>query len=248
MPKPNNLNIFFCTIVENLSGIMLGGKVSQFPVIMMIGQKLQSEYFSQNSHQIYVVTFFLQQENILDIPVVLMCSTILHQQNCNKIYLPLGSIVRAISKFKEWLYVETVHGEDGYIESEICLPLGQSSLSTIHSTPAFGADMTRFLTSNSNIDDTINYSERNIDVLYLQVAGMQHRIENSSRISLVKVHEVKDEVRLFARNDYISNSNQTLSVRRGEVVHLIHAKIKGWFWIRNKENKEGFIPAAITNL
>lgn len=166
--------------------------------------------------------------------------------------MPLGSILRAISKFKEWLYVETVHGEDGYIESEICLPLGHSSLSITYPTSVFDAEMTRFINTNmmgnSNVDGTINCSERNIDILYLQVAGIQHRIEKTSKVSFVKTQELENKIMLQARNDYVSHNNQTLSVRRGEIVYLIHAKIKGWFWIRNKENKEGFIPAAITNL
>ncbi|XP_046391501.1 histone-lysine N-methyltransferase SETD1A [Ischnura elegans] len=41
-----------------------------------------------------------------------------------QIFLPLGMVVNAVFKNKGWLYVQTPHGEEGYVSARVCLPLG----------------------------------------------------------------------------------------------------------------------------
>lgn len=38
--------------------------------------------------------------------------------------LPLGTVVNAIFKNQAWLYVQTPHGQEGYVGYAACLPLG----------------------------------------------------------------------------------------------------------------------------
>lgn len=38
--------------------------------------------------------------------------------------LSLGMVVNAVFKNQQWLYVQTPHGEEGYILYASCLPLG----------------------------------------------------------------------------------------------------------------------------
>lgn len=38
--------------------------------------------------------------------------------------LPLGTVVNAVFKNQAWLYVQTPHGQEGYVGYAACLPLG----------------------------------------------------------------------------------------------------------------------------
>ena len=66
--------------------------------------------------------------NPANIPVVLSNSSILYQTrsgfNQVEIPLPLGMVVNSVFKNQNWLYVQTPHGEEGYVNFTACLPLG----------------------------------------------------------------------------------------------------------------------------
>lgn len=66
--------------------------------------------------------------NPANIPVVLSNSSILYQTRSGyhqvEIPLPLGMVVNSIFKNQNWLYVQTPHGEEGYVSFAACLPLG----------------------------------------------------------------------------------------------------------------------------
>lgn len=204
---------------------------------------------------------------MLDVAVVLTYSTILHRHrhrhhDCDydAIYLPLGSILRATSKFREWLHVETVDGENGYVECEACLPLAQSSLPD--SIPIWTGD------SNSGrggvglaagSDDgraghvATDAAERQVDALYLRAQAAAIEGREKRRLPLAAHAQIEADAGagnegvgpLLVRNDYVSDGDHTLSVQRGQLVYLVHAKIKGWLWIRNERHKQGFVPAAV---
>ena len=82
-----------------------------------------------------------------NLPMVLASATRLHNmkrttdtrnQNSPPVrpFLPLGIIVNAVFKTRDWLYVRTAHGAEGYVPYRVCLPLGilppQRSLQTNH--------------------------------------------------------------------------------------------------------------------
>lgn len=66
--------------------------------------------------------------NPANIPVVLSTSSILYQTRAGfhqvEIPLPLGMVVNSVFKNQSWLYVQTPHGEEGYVSFNACLPLG----------------------------------------------------------------------------------------------------------------------------
>lgn len=66
--------------------------------------------------------------NPANIPVVLSNSSILYQTRSGyhqvEIPLPLGMVVNSVFKNQTWLYVQTPHGEEGYVNFNACLPLG----------------------------------------------------------------------------------------------------------------------------
>ncbi|XP_037810454.1 alpha-protein kinase 1-like [Lucilia sericata] len=63
-----------------------------------------------------------------NIPMVLSTSCILYQTRPGgyqtEISLPLGMVVNAVFKNHNWLYVQTPHAEEGYVNYTTCLPLG----------------------------------------------------------------------------------------------------------------------------
>lgn len=76
-------------------------------------------------------------------------------------------------------------------------------------------------------------SEKSFDRLYLRAAASA-KLRGCTRQTL-----------LVVCCDYDSEKRNTLMVRKGEVVVLLSTQVKGWFWVRNKEGTEGFIPAAV---
>ncbi|KAL7644073.1 UNVERIFIED_CONTAM: hypothetical protein RMT77_004885 [Armadillidium vulgare] len=71
-----------------------------------------------------------------NLPMVLASATRLHnmrrsQENSSassqlpvRPILPLGIIVNAVFKTRDWLFVRTAHGAEGYVPYRVCLPLG----------------------------------------------------------------------------------------------------------------------------
>ncbi|XP_018014805.1 uncharacterized protein LOC108671743 [Hyalella azteca] len=66
-----------------------------------------------------------------NLPMVLASPTRLHhmrrtQTNAgpSRPFLPLGVIVNAVFKTRDWLYVRTAHGAEGFVPYHVCLPLG----------------------------------------------------------------------------------------------------------------------------
>jgi len=66
-----------------------------------------------------------------NLPMVLGSPTRLHNmrqtlpnKGGSRPFLPLGVIVNAVFKIREWLYVRTAHGAEGFVPYHVCLPLG----------------------------------------------------------------------------------------------------------------------------
>ncbi|XP_061397044.1 uncharacterized protein LOC133332681 [Musca vetustissima] len=63
-----------------------------------------------------------------NIPMVLSTSCILYQTRPGgyqtEVSLPLGMVINAVFKNQNWLYVQTPHAEEGYVNYNTCLPLG----------------------------------------------------------------------------------------------------------------------------
>lgn len=75
--------------------------------------------------------------------------------------------------------------------------------------------------------------ERSVDRLYLRAAANART--KSLRYTL-----------LVIRNDYEAHVANALTVSKDDVVALLSDHINNdWFWVRSKDGKEGFIPAAI---
>lgn len=89
---------------------------------------------------------------------------------------------------------------------------------------------------NDTRDTVSDCGERNVDKLYLRAtANAKVKVRSqSSRQTL-----------LVIRADYNGPSRSTLSVCKGDVVALVSGHVKDWFWVRNKNGHEGFIPAVI---
>ncbi|KAK1134010.1 hypothetical protein K0M31_011795 [Melipona bicolor] len=66
-------------------------------------------------------------EKPANIPVVLSFPSVLYQTQGgtqDEMALPLGTVVNAVFKNQTWLYVQTPHGQEGYVGYAACLPLG----------------------------------------------------------------------------------------------------------------------------
>lgn len=62
-----------------------------------------------------------------NIPIVLSNASILYQTRSGyqvETPLPLGMVVNSIFKNQNWLYIQTPHNEEGYVNFHACLPLG----------------------------------------------------------------------------------------------------------------------------
>lgn len=193
-------------------------------------------------------------EKPANIPVVLAFPSVLYQTRLGgyqeEISLPLGMVVNAVFKNQTWLYVQTPHAEEGYVSYSACLPLGILPPKDEKTIPCWEKQGDVFPKPCGNMTDTEklsecstslcrsrrsrNYScgERSVDKLYLRALSCARR--PCTRQTLLVVCE-----------DFVADSKNMISVQKGDVVALVGANLKDWFWVRTKDGAEGFIPAAI---
>lgn len=198
-------------------------------------------------------------EKPANIPVVLAFSSVLYQTRIGgyqeEISLPLGMVVNAVFKNQCWLYVQTPHAEEGYVSYTACLPLGILPPRDDEPAPCWEKSTDVFPKPCGNMTDTEKLSsksecsagrcrsrrsrnaasscgERSVDRLYLRAAACARN--QGTRQTL-----------LVVGSDYIASGKNTLSVVKGDVVALVSAHLKDWFWVRARDGSEGFIPAAV---
>ncbi|KAF5271861.1 hypothetical protein FQA39_LY08001 [Lamprigera yunnana] len=216
----------------------------------------------QFGYEIQDVDAFLTKATIdkpANIPVVLAFSTILYQTRMggfqSEIQLPLGMVVNAVFKNQNWLYVQTPHAEEGYVNYAACLPLGIIPPPTDSPVPCWENSTDVFPKPSGNMTDTEKLSsrsecsisrcysrrsrnaysvcgEKSVDRLYLQAAAC------------AKIKGTKQTL-LVVYCNYKGKGENSLSVCKGDVVVLVNSHLKGWFWVRNKHGNEGFIPSAV---
>nr|CAH7749326.1 unnamed protein product [Callosobruchus chinensis] len=169
--------------------------------------------------------------------------------------LPLGTVVNAVFKNRKWLYVQTPHGNEGYVRYAACLPLGiipaeaesgtdptpcWEKCTDVYPKPSGNMTDTEKLSSKSDCDARVwcrNRSrdvasacgERSVDRLYLRAAAIS------------KSRGVRQTLLVITTNFEGSGGNE-IRVRKGDVVFLLDANVRGWFYVRTKEGAEGYIP------
>ncbi|XP_065226987.1 SH3 domain-containing protein Dlish-like [Planococcus citri] len=198
-----------------------------------------------------------QAEDFTDLSVVLMHSTVLEGSNNNKKYLPLGTVLNVLYEEEDWLYVQTADGQLGYVDNKVCIPLEIFSLPSINDNETFATHKKNTLNviSSEKIINMPNFSnsdvqctEKDFDLLYLRLTRNNVQSKKCGKCTvkaiLQKNNEEQKTIILVIKTDYVSKAKDTLSVRKGDIVFLIHCCVKGWFWVKNKHNMEGFIPAA----
>lgn len=90
-------------------------------------RRKKSSKFGYNINNINDFLSKCSLQSPANIPVVLSNASILYQTRTGsqvEIPLPLGMVVNSIFKNQNWLYVQTPHNEEGYVNFHACLPLG----------------------------------------------------------------------------------------------------------------------------
>ncbi|XP_073983418.1 uncharacterized protein [Rhodnius prolixus] len=216
-------------------------------------------------YQITDIDAFLTKASIEtpgNIPVVLSAPCLLYQTQSGgqqeEVSLPLGMVVNAVFKNQSWLYVQTPHGEEGYVRYASCLPLGilpprpgrdastpcWESHSDVFPKPTGRSKSDRGYGTRSECGSRAGEScmrgggrsscgEETVDSLYL-AAAQQARQGRTNR-----------QVLLVVGADYYGKGHNTLSVSKGDVVSLVSSHLRDWFWVKNRDGQEGFIPAVV---
>ncbi|KAF7288025.1 uncharacterized protein LOC143190751 [Rhynchophorus ferrugineus] len=220
----------------------------------------------QFGYEIQDVDSFLAKATLhkpANIPVVLAFPTILYQTRIggyqSEISLPLGMVVNAVFKNQNWLYVQTPHAEEGYVTYSACLPLGIiPPPDDDKSSPCWEKSTDVFPKPSGNMTDTEKLScqsecgneeeiysdrdqyrsafsacgEKSVDRLYLRATAIAKG--KGTRHTLLVIND-----------NYEGIGKSSIRVTKNEVVFLLNASIKGWFYVKNKEGQEGFIPSVI---
>ncbi|XP_028173642.1 uncharacterized protein LOC114362429 isoform X1 [Ostrinia furnacalis] len=210
-----------------------------------------------------------------NIPVVVAYPTTLYQtqkDSQRELTLPLGTVVNAVFKNQQWLYVQTPHGDEGYVMYNACLPLGilPNRSSPQKKTPCWESSTDIYPRPCGNLTDTEkeqlrgrtrseshyrprrrvnNCAEKDFDTIYLKTKSV---CSNIDRVHEKENLKVKRQTLLVVNSDYRgSDLNRTLSVQQGDVVILVQGTAvesdvdAEWFYVRKKDGTQGFIPAAI---
>lgn len=198
-------------------------------------------------------------EKPANIPVVLAFPSVLYQTRLGgyqeEISLPLGMVVNAVFKNQTWLYVQTPHAEEGYVNYSACLPLGILPPKDDKSSPCWEKSTDVFPKPCGNMTDTEKLSSRS-ECSASRCRSRRSRTANSScgersvdRLYLRATASARSrgtrQTLLVIGCDYVAEGKNTLSVKKGDVVALISANLRDWFWVRTRQGEEGFIPAAV---
>lgn len=212
-------------------------------------------------------------EKPANIPVVLAFPCVLYQTRIGgyqeEVALPLGMVVNAVFKNQAWLYVQTPHGEEGYVSYIACLPLG--ILPPPHRTskppPCWETHTDIFpqplgnRTDSEKIRDGTRSECGGRGRCYSHVGrrgrygGERDAVSACGERSVDRLYlraaasaKCKGTTRhtlLVIRSDYNSKGRNTLSVAKGDVVALVSGHLKDWFWVRSRDGNEGFIPSVV---
>ncbi|XP_041977435.1 uncharacterized protein LOC121731836 [Aricia agestis] len=212
-----------------------------------------------------------------NIPVVVAFPTTLYQTHHHQqreLTLALGTVVNAVFKNQHWLYVQTPHGDEGYIMYSACLPLGilPSKSSLQKKTPCWESSTDIYPRPCGNLTDNekeqlrgrtrsetrhrtkdrkykTSCAEKDFDTLYLKTKSV---CSNIDKVHEKEVKKTKRQTLLVVNSDFKgSYRNRTLSVKKGDVVVLLQGSgVESdvdleWFYVKNKDGCQGFIPAAV---
>ncbi|XP_050678676.1 uncharacterized protein LOC126974955 isoform X2 [Leptidea sinapis] len=208
-----------------------------------------------------------------NIPVVIAFPTTLYQTQKElqcELSLPLGTVVNAVFKNQQWLYAQTPHGDEGYVQYTACLPLGilptRSSLQK--KMPCWESSTDIYPRPCGNLTDTekdlrdrtrsectykrtkrykTSCAEKEFDNLYLKTKSVSnisaYDKENATNFSRTMI---------IVNSDYVGSTlNKTLTVFKGDVVVMLEGVRESdvdseWYYVRKIDGSEGFIPASIT--
>ncbi|CAH1716354.1 unnamed protein product [Chironomus riparius] len=137
-PDSNYDRLTDCAKVKSLSQVNLTGKESSIYVTSAQSdsgvnrrykryRRKRSPKFGYNINNVNEFLSKCSLSNPANIPVVLSNASILYQTRTGRQVetpLPLGMVVNSIFKNQNWLYVQTPHAEEGYVNFHACLPLG----------------------------------------------------------------------------------------------------------------------------
>ncbi|XP_047116400.1 uncharacterized protein LOC124796314 [Schistocerca piceifrons] len=233
---------------------------------------------SRFGYDIQDVDAFLTKASIekpANIPVVLASPCVLYQTRTGgyqeELSLPLGMVVNAVFKNQSWLYVQTPHGEEGYVGYGACLPLGilpppqRSKPQPCWETHAdiFPRPLGNRTDSEKLRDGTrseCGAASGSAAAAAGAAAGRCYRARDAvsacgersvDRLYLRAAASAKcravgtRHTLLVIRSDYSSRGRNTLSVAKGDVVALVSGHLKDWFWVRSRDGSEGFIPSVV---
>ncbi|XP_026757794.3 uncharacterized protein LOC113517338 [Galleria mellonella] len=188
-----------------------------------------------------------------NIPVVVAYPTTLYQTQKDKqreLTLPLGTVVNAVFKNQLWLYVQTPHGEEGYVLYSACLPLGiLPNRTPERKTPCWESSTDIYPRPCGNLTDIEkeqlrgrtrsecqyrpriekklknSCAEKDFDSLYLRTKSVCSNIDRVAEKENIKELTVKRQTLLVVTSDFKgSDLNKTLSVKQGDVVTLVQGK------------------------
>ncbi|XP_049937317.1 uncharacterized protein LOC126411337 [Schistocerca serialis cubense] len=262
------------------------GRARSEPSLMQHRQRRQSRAshkplrsrHSRFGYDIQDVDAFLTKASIekpANIPVVLASPCVLYQTRTGgyqeELSLPLGMVVNAVFKNQSWLYVQTPHGEEGYVGYGACLPLGilpppQRS----KPQPCWETHADIFPRPLGNRTD----SEKLRDGTRSECGAASGSAASAAGAAAGRCYRARDAVSacgersvdrlylraaasakcravgtrhtlLVIRSDYSSRGRNTLSVAKGDVVALVSGHLKDWFWVRSRDGSEGFIPSVV---
>ncbi|KAL1132179.1 hypothetical protein AAG570_010136, partial [Ranatra chinensis] len=182
-----------------------------------------------------------------NIPVVLSAACQLYQTQAGgyqeEVSLPLGMVVNAVFKNQSWLYVQTPHGEEGYVRYASCLPLG--ILPPQHDTAPCWESHSDIFPKPVGTRSECGRARSECGGGSKWRTGNGSGVARTEAVANTRLKAATRQTLLVISKDYQSTGPSTLTVAKGDVVALISSKVKDWFWVRDRRGQEGFIPAAV---
>ncbi|CAD5113349.1 DgyrCDS2523 [Dimorphilus gyrociliatus] len=169
-----------------------------------------------------------------------------------------GQFVNVLYTERNWVYVITDHGAEGFIPINYCAPRKQYPLmahtealcgvrSPTSSGEGFGSPLSLqrsaslpSITDNQVYDQQANSVYQNEDV----IEEWKSRHARNVAAHQEEVFEKKNYGTHRVLYNYRINYENDVQVMIGDTVLVLNIDDPDWFWVQRKDKEEGFVPAS----
>ncbi|KAF0298568.1 SH3 domain-containing protein Dlish [Amphibalanus amphitrite] len=196
-----------------------------------------------------------------NIPMVVTCSSELYvlspaaAPDRPTVTLQLGLVVNGLFKRRQWVYVQTPHSQEGRSPSEAAEPHpNRTDTEKLYENVtsdgrALGLLVQQHVRQQRGQQRArrghLSPQTRHVSSAFRRLQSVQVAPSRSRLLAPPSGRMVAPRTnnKAVIWDGFTSFGRNTLTVRRGDIVILLNTSVGDWFWVKDADGREGYIPA-----